>query len=135
VLGTSFEQRSPEGRFAAAAEAAFAAFPRLTRFAATHRMQHDVDRHALGTRLITRGGSSETVEARELGHVVDRIGAGDAFAAGVLHGLHSGFDDARALRFGLAAAWLKHSLPGDFNLVDAAAVQAAMDDGGFHVRR
>ena len=39
------------------------------------------------------------------------------------------------LAFGLAAAGLKHSVPGDFNLFTADQVQAAMGDGGFDIRR
>jgi 2-dehydro-3-deoxygluconokinase len=39
------------------------------------------------------------------------------------------------LHFGLAAACLKHSVPGDFNLVDRDDVEAFMSQTGFHVRR
>jgi 2-dehydro-3-deoxygluconokinase len=43
--------------------------------------------------------------------------------------------DEQTLHFGLAAACLKHSVPGDFNLVTEAEVRALMDDAGFGVRR
>lgn len=135
VLGRDFEAVAPGERFAAAARAAFAAFPRLQRFTATQRMQHSVDHHDLGASLATREGAVHVLPPAPLSPIVDRIGTGDAFAAGVLHGLHAGWDDERSLRFGLAAARLKHSVPGDFGLADEAAVLAAMDGGGFHVRR
>lgn len=54
--------------------------------------------------------------------VVDRIGAGDSFAAGLIYALLSGRAHAEALRFAVAASALKHSIPGDFNRVTAAEV-------------
>ena len=51
------------------------------------------------------------------------MGAGDAFAAGLIYGILSGKDDHEALKFGVAASCLKHSIMGDFNLVDVAEVE------------
>jgi 2-dehydro-3-deoxygluconokinase len=48
--------------------------------------------------------------------IIDRVGTGDAFAAGVIHSLLNGGSDQTALDFGVAAAAWKHSLYGDFNL-------------------
>ncbi len=64
-----------------------------------------------------------------------RIGGGDAFAAGVLHGMRSGMADDVSLHFGLAAACLKHSIPGDFNRVSVEDVSAFVDSRRFDVRR
>ena len=61
--------------------------------------------------------------SHELGAVVDPIGAGDAFAAGLIYGLATGADDAGALAFATAAGVLKHSIPGDFNRVTVAEVE------------
>jgi 2-dehydro-3-deoxygluconokinase len=49
--------------------------------------------------------------------------------------LKTGVDDQAAVDFGLAAACLKHSIPGDFNLVTVAEVQSLLRDAGFAVRR
>ena len=114
---------------------AFAAFPHLQRIACTQRTVHSVDRHALGALLVRRDGSVQRLEPMPVEGIVDRIGGGDAFAAGILHGVLSGMDDARALAFGLAAARLKHSVPGDFNLVGARDVEALVDSGRLDVRR
>jgi 2-dehydro-3-deoxygluconokinase len=113
--------------------AAFAAYPHLRRIAATRRVQHGVGRHDLSATLHTRAGALAAT-AFEMDGIVDRIGAGDAFAAGVLHGLARAWDDARALEFGLAAACLKHSIAGDFNLAGEAEVERARQ-GGLDVRR
>ncbi|MET0717718.1 MAG: sugar kinase [Pseudoxanthomonas sp.] len=135
VLGQSFAQPTSEERFLAGAQAAFAAFPRLQRMAATIRVQRSVDHHALSAIDARRDGGSHATPVYELASIVDRIGTGDAFAAGVLHGSISGMDDAQGLRFGLAAACLKHSLPGDFNLLGVDEVDALVAEGGFDVRR
>lgn len=122
-----------EGQRGEAIAAAFAAFPHLARLAATARTQHSVDRHDLSASLHTRGAVA-TAGAYQLHGIVDRIGTGDAFAAGVLHGLHGSWSDAEALEFGLAAAALKHAIAGDFNLASEAQVQAVRT-GALDVRR
>ena len=77
-----------EDRRREAAEAAFAAFPKLQTIASTARHVEDADRHRLSARIDTRDGHAQTEEITLAG-IVDRIGAGDAFAAGVLHALRS----------------------------------------------
>ncbi|MBP6596462.1 MAG: sugar kinase [Arenimonas sp.] len=135
VLGLPFAQDSAEAQVDAAAAAAFAAFPRLQRLATTLRTQHSVDHHALSARLLVRGGGPFAAGPRDLPGIVDRIGGGDAFAAGVLHGLLTGQDEGASLQFGLAAACLKHAQPGDAHLASVADVEAMLQEQGFHVRR
>lgn len=122
-------------RFRLAAERAFAAFPNLQRIASTVRSQHSVDHHGISALMATRDGTLHRAPDHALAGIVDRIGAGDAFAAGVLHGLLTGMDDAAALHFGLAAACLKHSIKGDFNLVDADDVTALVNGDRLDVKR
>lgn len=135
MLGDTGQSGSPLDLTLAAAERAFAAFPRLRRMTTTLRAQRSVDHHALSAVMVTREGMLLQTPEYELPQIVDRIGTGDAFAAGVLHGLLCGQDDAAALRFGLAAACLKHSIPGDFNRVSVADVTALVADSGYSVRR
>ncbi|MDR0765538.1 MAG: sugar kinase [Odoribacteraceae bacterium] len=60
----------------------------------------------------------------DITHIVDRVGGGDAFAGGLIHGLLTrAGDDAAALNFAVAASCLKHTIPGDFNLVTVAEVE------------
>jgi 2-dehydro-3-deoxygluconokinase len=54
--------------------------------------------------------------------LVDRIGGGDSFAAGLIYGLASGHLSDAALRFAIGASALKQTIPGDFNRVSAAEV-------------
>lgn len=133
VLGERFDGGDAPTRLERAAAAAFAAFPRLRRIACTIRVQHAVGHHELSATLATRAGlcGAGTIA---LSGIVDRIGGGDAFAAGLLFGLTGGLDDQASLDFALAAAALKHSVPGDFGLASEADVRAALQ-GGFDVRR
>lgn len=112
-----------EARRRAAAELAFEAFPKLQRMASTARHALDADRHGISTRIDTRHGHHQTEEVLVSG-IVDRIGAGDAFAAGVLAALERGLGEAEAAEWGLALTALKHSLPGDASLFRVADIEA-----------
>jgi 2-dehydro-3-deoxygluconokinase len=132
LLGRPFGGDGPDRR-REAAEAAFDAFPNLRLIASTARHVADASHHRLSARVDTRGAAEQTREVALTG-IVDRIGAGDAFAAGVLHGLIETGSPARAAADGLALACLKHSLPGDASLFGPADL-AAFHDGGRDVRR
>jgi 2-dehydro-3-deoxygluconokinase len=56
--------------------------------------------------------------------LVDRVGGGDAFTAGLIYGLLSGKEAQAALEFGVAASCLKQTITGDFNLVTVSEVEA-----------
>jgi len=134
VLGRDFSGESAENIGRVSADAAFTAFPQLARIAATQRIQHSVDHHELSAKMHTRSGCV-AAPAFTITSIVDRIGSGDAFAAGVLHGLFSDMSDADALAFGLAAGCLKHSIPGDVFPLSAAEVAAFNRERRFDVRR
>lgn len=63
----------------------------------------------------------------QITHIVDRVGGGDSFMGGLIYGLltFTG-DDQKALNFAVAASCLKHTIPGDFNLVSVAEVEQLM---------
>ena len=68
--------------------------------------------------------------------IVDRVGGGDSFAGGLICGLADGKDMKAALEFAVAASALKHTIPGDFNLVTRAEVETlAGGDGSGRVQR
>jgi 2-dehydro-3-deoxygluconokinase len=116
-----------------AARAAFSAFPQLELLAWTRRVQHSAAEHALSAILHTRA-HSVTGGSYRLTGIVDRIGTGDAFAAGVLHGLQTGMAPADVAGFALAAAAMKHAITGDFNLARADQIEAVRA-GAYDVRR
>lgn len=59
-------------------------------------------------------------------HIIDRVGTGDAFAAGLIYGLLH-YNDEQALDFASAACALKHTVPGDVNMVSLENVQSLME--------
>lgn len=63
-------------------------------------------------------------------HIVDRVGAGDSFAAGIIFGLASKMNIKDVVEFAIAASCLKHSIEGDFNRVTVAEVMNLMNGNG-----
>jgi 2-dehydro-3-deoxygluconokinase len=66
----------------------------------------------------------------EITHIVDRVGGGDSFAAGLIYGLTHLSGPEEALEFAVAASALKHSVPGDFSRFSADEVRSLMKGGG-----
>ena len=69
-------------------------------------------------------------------HIVDRVGGGDSFSAGLIYGMMQGYDPQKTVGFAVAASCLKHSIEGDFNRISAAeAEKLAAGDGSGRVLR
>ena len=69
-------------------------------------------------------------------HIVDRVGGGDSFAAGFLHGVLSDYTMEQSLEFATAAAAIKHTMPGDLNITTVDEVlKLALGDGAGRVDR
>jgi 2-dehydro-3-deoxygluconokinase len=132
LLGTNFSGDGSDRR-REAAQAAFDAFPKLRMIASTARHIDDADRHRISARVDTPEGAAQTEEVVVAG-IIDRIGAGDAFATGILHGLRLGRDLEWTVRSGLAVTALKHSLPGDASLFAPRDIEAFLS-GELDVRR
>lgn len=87
---------------------------------------------------IYNGETKEFYHSKEyrIRPIVDRVGGGDSFAAGVICGLVDGKDFKEALEYGVAASALKHTIPGDFNLVSRKEVETlAGGDASGRVQR
>lgn len=131
MLGRQLDGESPEGRRAAAV-AAFEAFPELKHIASTIRVTLSPDHCRMRARIDTPDISHETDEI-DIPGIVDRIGTGDAFAAGVLAGLDEGIETAA--RMGLHLAVLKHATPGDQSRTSRRDLDAFDPYAGLDVRR
>ena len=84
-----------------------------SRFAKACRPATTAGARCYGTAKANQFHQSQRYDLR----LVDRIGGGDSFAAGLIYGLVTGRPAADSLRFAVAASALKHSIPGDFNRV------------------
>ena len=72
----------------------------------------------------------------DIAPIVDRVGGGDSFSGGIIHGLLTQKTQAEALEFAVAASALKHTIPGDFNMVSTTEVEAlASGDASGRVQR
>lgn len=132
LLGRTFSGEGP-GRRREAAEAAFAAFPRLETIASTARTMVDAGHHRMAARVDRRSEQWQTHEV-DIAAIVDRIGSGDAFAAAVIDRHLAGAHVRACAEAGLALAALKHGVRGDMLLLDASELDA-FDPGGSDVRR
>ena len=102
-------------------------FPNLELVAFTLRGSLSAS-HNTWSSVLWADGDLHVARKYEITHIVDRVGAGDAFAAGLVYGLHSHpTEPGQALEFATAASCLKHTVRGDFNLVSLAEVRRLLD--------
>ncbi len=113
------------GRYEALCRRVFAAFPNLRYQAITLRESHSASHNGWSACLYD-GAQFRVGPRYEITHIVDRVGAGDAFAAGLIYGLATALPPEAALDFAVAASALKHSIPGDLNRVTLAEVRSLM---------
>jgi 2-dehydro-3-deoxygluconokinase len=112
-----------------------AAYPNLSAVAITLRKSLSADRNQWSAVLDGREGFRQS-RAYALEDIVDRVGGGDAFAAGLIFGLMEFGEEGKALEFAVAASALKHTIPGDLNLVGRDEVERLMGgDGSGRVQR
>jgi 2-dehydro-3-deoxygluconokinase len=123
------------GQYRALAEKVLAAYPNLTHIAITLRESRSADENGWSGVLATK---KEFLVSRkyDIRDIVDRVGSGDTFAAGLIYGLASLPTAQEALEFAVAASCLKHSIPGDFPLLSVAEVKSlAAGSGSGRVQR
>ena len=74
--------------------------------------------------LIYNGEEFYQSKHYDINPIIDRVGGGDSFSGGLIHGLLTKNTQAEALEFAVAASALKHTIPGDFNLVSVDEVES-----------
>lgn len=85
--------------------------------------------------MLVCGGNIYTSKKYHI-NIVDRVGGGDSFGAGLIYSLLNEFDPQKSIEFAVAASCLKHSIENDFNLVSVAEVSALMGgDASGRVKR
>jgi 2-dehydro-3-deoxygluconokinase len=85
------------------------------------------------TAIAYRQGSIYRTKSYEV-EIVDRLGAGDSFAAGLIHGLLDG-DLQKGVDYGVAASALKHTIPGDFDWITREEVEILIKGQGLRISR
>jgi 2-dehydro-3-deoxygluconokinase len=116
-------------------------FPNVSRVAITLRESISASHNNWGALLYDRPNqtmhlaptdSAGRYEPYEIRNIVDRVGAGDSFAGGLIFALNTpGLDEAAtALQYAVAASCLKHSIKGDFNYATRSEIEGLMKGGG-----
>jgi 2-dehydro-3-deoxygluconokinase len=116
-------------------ERVLASFPNLKMLAVTLRESRSASNN--GWSACLHNGKDFLLSRRyDITHIVDRVGGGDGFAAGLIYGLSELHSHREALEFAVAASCLKHSVPGDFNRFTVDEVKALVQgDGSGRVQR
>lgn len=111
-------------------------FPRAKKVIITLRGSINANHNTWGG-VLYAGGKLYQSRRYDITHIVDRVGGGDSFMGGLIYGLltYTG-NDQKALDFAVAASCLKHTIYGDFNLVNVSEVESLMGgDGSGRVQR
>jgi len=111
-----------DNSFVSMSEQLIARFPHIRTVIATRRDTRSASHERIQGLAFSGGGYYET-EFFDINPVVDRIGGGDSFISGFIYGQLTYPTVQQALTFAVAASALKHTIPGDINLVTAAEVE------------
>jgi 2-dehydro-3-deoxygluconokinase len=109
-------------KYKALCEKVLETFPNLKMQAITLRESYSADHNGWAGCLHNRQ-SFFISRKYDITDIVDRVGSGDAFAAGLIFSLERNQTTGEALEFGVAASCLKHTIPGDYNRVTLAEVE------------
>jgi 2-dehydro-3-deoxygluconokinase len=99
------------------------AYPQVSTVVDTKRTSLSASHNLLRAYLWNGKELLETADT-EINPIIDRVGGGDAFIAGLIHGLITFDDQQKALEFGVAASALKHTIEGDALISTIAEVEA-----------
>lgn len=116
-------------KYHALSDKVLTAYPAMKAIAITLRESRSADWNDWAACLNDRSGFyvSKKYEIRD---IVDRVGGGDSFAAGLIYGWNHYHDPQHALEFAVAASCLKHSISGDFNRVSVQDVEKLISGDG-----
>ena len=116
-------------RFESVCRQLMAKFPKCRKVAITLRGSINANHNTWGGVLFD-GKTLWQSRRYDITNIVDRVGGGDSFMAGLLYGLLTYPTDQQAIEFAAAASCLKHTIPGDYNRVTVAEVESLMAGGG-----
>lgn len=121
VLGISACGSSELERYRSMGDQVLSAFPAVKLVAMILRESRSADWHSWSA-CLNSGADFYVSKRYEIRDIVDGVGGGDAFAAGLIYGLNRWEDHQQALEFAAAASCLKYSIVGDFNRVSTEDV-------------
>lgn len=111
----------------------FEKYPNLKYAACTKRTVNSINNNTLEGYLYN--GKELLKSSKYTFDILDRVGGGDAFTAGILHGMLTDISDNKTVEFGTCASSLKHSIQGDINLVDENTINNLINNGLCNIKR
>lgn len=123
ILGTDYDYSNKD--FITACKHLIEAYPNITKVFDKIRTAINSNWHKIRARMWNGTEFKETVDF-EITHIIDRIGTGDAFAAGLIYGLQE-FNDYKAMEFASAACAIKHTYEGDVNYASVTEVMGLLN--------
>lgn len=115
----------PDDKFQFLAKKLIDVYPNIKKVVKKTRRTISASHHQIQGKL-WNGKKYIKTDMLNITHIIDRVGTGDAFAAGLIYGLLH-YEDKQAMDFASAACALKHTVPGDVNTVSLENVQNLME--------
>ncbi len=120
IFGIKIEKTS--NPFVNSAERVMKAYPQIKKVVDTERVSISASHNQIKAKMFNGKDFLETAY-QEINPIVDRVGGGDAFMAGLIYGLLHYQNDQKALDFGVCASALKHTIEGDTNLATVLEIE------------
>lgn len=114
-----------KGVYRKLAEKVLAAYPDAKAIAITLRESQNADYNKWSACMQDRSGFHVS-RKYDITDIIDRVGGGDSFAAGLIYGINNYRNTQDALEFAVASSCLKHSIMGDFNRISAEEAEKLM---------
>ena len=130
---TPNEEKNHEAKLADLYKELFAKYPNLKYTASTKRTVNSVNNNSLQGFLFD--GEKLHSSRTHTFDILDRVGGGDSFTAGILHGILTDMEHSQIAEFATCASALKHSIRGDINMVDLHQVETLMNCGIENINR
>ena len=111
----------------------FKNYPNLKFVTSTKRWVNSVNNNSLQGFLFD--GESLKISKKYTFDIIDRVGGGDSFTAGILHGIISEMSTEEIINFAICASVLKHSIKGDINTASVDHVMTLMNSGIENIKR
>ena len=114
-------------------EKLFEKYPNIKYASCTKRSVHSINNNSLKGYLYD--GKNLYVSNEYKFDILDRVGGGDAFTAGILHGILDNLSEKEIVEFGTCAGAIKHSIRGDINIVDKESIINLIEKGLQNIKR
>ncbi len=129
LLGIGSDFNGFSDSFAYIAKSVFKKYPNVSYVAQSNRQSKTAEKNNWSGAIATKKTSAHST-LYSIDNIVDRVGAGDSFAAGIIRGMDLYGDDLdKVINFAVAASYLKHTIPGDFCTVTMEEILRFMDRG------